>query len=59
MTQLSENWSDGLAPTVPLDIRDGVIHYKLHDQEGNLRPATCKHTKMNELFVVWARKYDR
>lgn len=50
---------NSLEPTRPLDIRDGVIHYHLYDQNGDLKPATCADTTSNRLFVVWVRKFDR
>jgi len=42
-----------------LDIRDGVIHYKLYNQEGDLTPMTIKNTYENRLFVSWVQIHDR
>jgi len=50
---------NALAPTTPLDIRDGYIHYALYDQEGRLQPCRCSDNVSNRLFVVWIRKFDR
>lgn len=42
-----------------LDIREGVIHYRLYQQDGSLQPMTCKDTFENRLFVSWVQKFDR
>jgi hypothetical protein len=42
-----------------LNIRDGVIHYRLYDQEGNFTPMTVKDTYANRLFVSWVQIHDR
>jgi hypothetical protein len=42
-----------------LDIRDGLIHYRLYDQEGNFTSMTVKDTHSNRLFVSWVQIHDR
>ncbi len=42
-----------------LDIRDGVIHYRLYQQDGRLMPMTCADTPDNRRFVEWVRQFDR
>ena len=59
MGKLSENWSDTLEATIPLDIRNGVINYKIYNQQNELVDATCADSISNRHFVVWLRKFDR
>ena len=42
-----------------LDIRDGIIHYKLYDQEGRFTPMTIRDSYSNRLFVSWVQIHDR
>lgn len=42
-----------------LVIRDGVIHYRVYQQDGSLLPMTCKDTLSNRLFVSWVQIFDR
>jgi len=42
-----------------LDIRDGVIHYALYQQDGSMQEMTCKDTTHNRQFVAWVKIHDR
>lgn len=42
-----------------LNIKDGVIHYKLYNQEGGFVNMTVKDTLSNRLFVSWVQIHDR
>lgn len=42
-----------------LDIRDGVIHYKLYQQDGSMTSMTVKDTYEMRLFVSWVQVHDR
>lgn len=42
-----------------LDIRDGVIHYRLYTQDGRMVPMTVKDTHSNRLLVSWIQIHDR
>lgn len=42
-----------------LDIRDGVIHYRLYQQDGSMEAMTCRDTASNRLFVSWVQAHDR
>lgn len=42
-----------------LDIRDGVIHYRLYQQDGALQPMTVKDTYEMRLLVSWIQAHDR
>lgn len=42
-----------------LDIRDGVIHYRLYQQDGSLQPMTVKDTYSNRLLISWIQIHDR
>jgi hypothetical protein len=42
-----------------LDIRDGVIHYRIYQQDGTLQPMTIRDTHSNRLFVSWVQVHDR
>lgn len=42
-----------------LDIRDGVIHYRLYQQDGSMQPMTVRDTYSNRLFVSWVQIHDR
>lgn len=45
--------------TTKLDIRDGVIHYKIRQQDGRtFTPMTVKDTPSNRLFVQWVQIHD-
>jgi hypothetical protein len=41
-----------------LDIRNGVIHYKIRQQDGTFAPMTVKDTTSNRLFVQWVQVHD-
>lgn len=42
-----------------LNIRDGVIHYRLYDQGGKFVPMTVKDTYSNRLLISWIQIHDR
>jgi hypothetical protein len=42
-----------------LRIVDGVIHYKLYQQDGSMVDMTVKDTHSNRLFVSWVQIHDR
>ena len=42
-----------------LDIRDGVIHYRLYGQDGVFIPMTIEDTYSNRLFASWVQIHDR
>lgn len=42
-----------------LDVRDGVIHYAVYQQDGSMQPMTCPDTTSNRLFVSWVQAHDR
>ena len=42
-----------------LDIRDGMIHYRLYQQDGSLAPMTARDMPDNRLFVSWVQIHDR
>ena len=42
-----------------LSISDGLIHYKLYQQDGSFQPTSCKDTTSNRLFVSWVQAHDR
>ena len=42
-----------------LNRRDGVIHYKLYNQDGTFQPMTVEDTLSMRLFVSWVQKFDR
>lgn len=48
-----------LAPTTPIEERDGGIVLRIYDQGGTLRELVIADTVSNRLFVVWCRKFDR
>ena len=41
-----------------LDIRDGLIHYKIRQQDGSFQAMSCKDTVSNRLFVQWVPIHD-
>lgn len=41
-----------------LDIRDGVVHYKIRQQDGSFAPMTVKDTTSNRYFVSWVQIHD-
>lgn len=48
------------APEFPkLDIRNGVIHYKLYRQDGTLQLMETKDTLDNKFIVDWIQQFDR
>ena len=44
--------------TSKLDIRDGIIHYKIRQQDGKFTPMTVRDTPSNRLFVQWVQIHD-
>lgn len=42
-----------------LTIRDGVIHYRLYQQDGSQQPMTCSDTPDHRRFVSWVQIHDR
>ncbi len=44
--------------TSKLDIRNGVIHYKIRQQDGKFTPMTVKDTPSMRLFVQWVQIHD-
>ncbi len=42
-----------------LDLRDGVIHYALYQQDGAMQPMVCADTLHNRRFVSWVQIHDR
>jgi hypothetical protein len=42
-----------------LRIVDGMIHYRLYQQDGTMQDMICKDTQSNRLFVSWVQKFDR
>ena len=42
-----------------LDIRDGVIHYQIYQQDGSLQPMTVRDSYEMRLFVSWVQIHDR
>ena len=41
-----------------LDIRNGVIHYKVRQQDGSFVAVTVKDTYDMRLFVSWLQIHD-
>lgn len=41
-----------------LNIRDGVIHYVIHGQDGTRVPMTAPDRLDNRLFVSWVQIHD-
>jgi hypothetical protein len=50
---------DDLLSRARLDIRDGVIHYGLYQQDGTMQAMTCRDTTSNRMFVSWVKQHDR
>lgn len=44
--------------TSHVDARDGIIHYRIRQQDGTFQPMTCADTLSNRLFVSWVQIYD-
>jgi hypothetical protein len=42
-----------------LDIRDGVIYYRIYQQDGSMRPMTAPDTMHNRQCVSWIQIHDR
>lgn len=42
-----------------LKIVDGVIHYRLYQQDGSMVNMTVRDTYSNRLFVSWVQVHDR
>ncbi len=42
-----------------IDIRDGVIYYKLYQQDGSFQQMTCADTYDNRMNVSWMQIHDR
>lgn len=41
-----------------LNIRDGVIHYKIRQQDGSFVPMTVRDSLSMRLFVSWVQIHD-
>jgi hypothetical protein len=48
----------GLVDLTRLDIRNGVIHYRLHAQDGSMIPMTVRDTFCMRRFVAWVQIHD-
>lgn len=42
-----------------LDIRDGMIHYKLYQQDGTFQAMTAEDNMSNRRYVSWIQIHDR
>ena len=42
-----------------LKIENGVIYYKLYQQDGSMVDMTVRDTYSNRLFVSWVQIHDR
>jgi hypothetical protein len=42
-----------------LKIVDGVIHYRIYQQDGTIQAMTCADTVENRNFVSWVQIHDR
>lgn len=42
-----------------INTADGVINYRLYQQDGSMQPMTCKDTLSNRLIVSWIQAHDR
>lgn len=42
-----------------LDIRNGIIHYAIYQQDGSLQPMTVRDSFEMRLFVEWVQIHDR
>ena len=42
-----------------LRIVDGIIHYRMYQQDGSMTNMTVKDTYSNRLFVSWVQIHDR
>jgi len=42
-----------------LDIRDGVIHYRIYQQDGSMQSMTAPDTMHNRQIVSWIQIHDR
>jgi len=42
-----------------LKIVEGVIHYRLYQQDGSMQDMTCRDTPDNRMFVSWVQMHDR
>ena len=42
-----------------LTIRDGVIHYRIYQQDGSMQPMTASDTLHNRQIVSWIQIHDR
>lgn len=42
-----------------LRIENGVIHYRLYQQDGSERAMTCADNVENRNFVSWVQMHDR
>jgi hypothetical protein len=42
-----------------LTIRDGVIHYRIYQQDGSMQPMTAPDTLHNRQIVSWIQIHDR
>lgn len=42
-----------------LDIRHGVIHFFIYQQDGKKQPMAWKDTTENRAYVDWIQQHDR
>lgn len=60
---MSSRGGDGLPAKIidlsKLRIENGIIHYRLYQQDGTSQPMTCADTVENRNFVSWVQIHDR
>ncbi len=56
--QLEAPDTKSMVDLAKLDIRNGVIHYKIRQQDGSFVPMTIKDTTSNRYFVSWVQIHD-
>jgi len=42
-----------------LRLGEGIIRYRLYQQDGSMVEMTCEDKLSNRLFVSWVQKFDR
>lgn len=56
---MSRTVSNTLVDVSKLDIRDGVIHYRIRQQDGEtFVPMTVADTQSMRAFVAWVQIHD-
>jgi hypothetical protein len=50
--------TNALVDPTKLKIVDGVIHYKIRQQDGSFQPATVPDSREMRLFVSWVQVHD-